>query len=142
MSSQRESDLRALFTKPYGSPAPSREQWLALYSESVHFTDPTQEHHGIEAYLAAQQGLIERCDDVMLRPSAMAFASDHVFVEWTMGLRIRGVEFVYPGVSRLSFDLAGKIIDHRDYFDFIGPTFAPVPVLGPVVRWIYKRFVA
>lgn len=141
MTEQRESDLRALFTKPYGAPAPSREQWLALYSESVHFVDPTQEHQGIEAYLKAQQGLIDRCDDVMLQAGSMAFAGDHAFVEWTMGLRIRGIEFVYPGVSRLAFDSQGKIIDHRDYFDFIGPTFGPVPLLGPFVRWIYKRFV-
>ena len=26
----------------------------------------------------------------------------------------------------------GKVISHRDYFDFIGPTFGPVPVLGRV----------
>ena len=39
-------------------------------------------------------------------------------------------------------DEAGKIIDHRDYFDFVGPTFAPVPVIGPFVRWMYRRFVS
>ena len=94
MTEQRESELRALFTKPYGGPAPTREQWLALYSESVHFVDPTQEHQGIEAYLNAQQALIDRCDDLMLQSSSMAFAGDHAFIEWTMGLRIRGIEFV------------------------------------------------
>jgi hypothetical protein len=38
------ASLRALFTKPYGAPA------------------PTQERQGIAAYLAAQEGLIQRCD--------------------------------------------------------------------------------
>ena len=47
-----------------------------------------------------------------------------------MGLKIKGIEFIYPGVSRLEIDVDGKVINHRDYFDFIGPTFGPVPVLG------------
>ncbi|MFM9102778.1 MAG: transcriptional regulator, partial [Cyanobium sp.] len=31
--------------------------------------------------------------------------------------------------------------DHRDYFEFVGPTIAPVPRVGACVRWLYKRFV-
>jgi len=38
--------LRALFTKPYGAPAPSEAQWRQAYAPEVHFQDPTQEHHG------------------------------------------------------------------------------------------------
>ena len=58
-----------------------------------------------------------------------------------MGLKIKGIEFIYPGVSRLKLNSEGKVINHRDYFDFVGPTFAPVPVLGGFVRWLYKKFV-
>ena len=63
-----------------------------------------------------------------------------IFVEWQMGLKIKGMEFLYPGVSRLTLSEQGKISDHRDYFDFIAPTFGPVPVLGGFVRWLYKLF--
>jgi hypothetical protein len=38
------ASLRALFTKPHGAPAPTRER------------------QDIAAYLAAQEGLIQRCD--------------------------------------------------------------------------------
>ena len=133
--------LRALFTKPYGAPAPSEAQWRALYAPEVHFADPTQEHEGIEAYLKAQEGLLQRCDDVFLTPGAMAIDADSAFVEWTMGLKIKGIEFIYPGVSRLRFNDQGRIVDHRDYFDFVGPTFGPVPLVGSFVRWLYGRFV-
>ena len=51
-----------------------------------------------------------------------------------MGLKIKGIEFIYPGATRLRFNPDGKIGDHRDYFDFVGPTFAPVPVIGGLVR--------
>ena len=134
--------LRALFTKPYGAPAPSEAQWRQAYAPEVHFQDPTQEHHGIDAYLKAQEGLVKRCDDVYLTPGAVAISGDTAFVEWEMGLKIKGIEFVYPGATRLRFNADGLIVDHRDYFDFVGPTFGPVPLVGGFVRWLYGRFVA
>ncbi|MBD2549550.1 nuclear transport factor 2 family protein [Microcystis elabens FACHB-917] len=137
-----EDALRALFTKPYGAPGPTPEQWRALYDEEVHFTDPTQERQGLEAYIVAQEGLLQRCDDVFLEPGAVALSGDTAFVEWTMGLKIKGIEFIYPGTSRLRLGADGRVIDHRDYFDFVGPTFTPVPLVGGFVRWLYGRFVA
>ena len=136
-----EHSLRALFTKPYGAPAPSHEQWEAVYAADVHFEDPTQSRDGLQAYLEAQDGLVQRCDDVYLAPHAVSITGKTAFVEWTMGLKIKGIEFVYPGVTRLRIDDDGRIVDHRDYFDFVGPTFAPVPLVGGFVRWLYKRFV-
>ena len=135
------SELRALFSKPYGAPAPSEQQWRDAYSEDVVFEDPTQKQKGLNAYLAAQEGLVRRCDDVLLKPLAIACDGPTAFVEWEMGLKIKGIEFVYPGTTRLLLNDAGKIVDHRDYFDFVGPTFEPVPVIGGFVRWLYKRFV-
>lgn len=137
-----EEKLKALFSKPYGASAPSAEQWRAVYNDSVHFQDPTQEKRGIDAYIVAQEGLMSRCDDVFLEPAAVVLSGDTAFVEWTMGLKIKGIEFIYPGTSRLRIDTEGKIVEHRDYFDFVGPTFAPVPLLGGFVRWLYKRFAA
>ncbi|MCP9832772.1 MULTISPECIES: nuclear transport factor 2 family protein [unclassified Cyanobium] len=137
-----EASLRALFTKPYGAPGPTAQQWRAVYDEDVHFQDPTQERRGLSAYIVAQEGLMQRCDDVFLEPVAVAISGDTAFVEWTMGLKIKGIEFVYPGTTRLRFGADGKIVEHRDYFDFVGPTFAPVPLVGGFVRWLYGRFVA
>ena len=134
--------LRTLFTKPYGEPGPTAEQWKAVYADDVQFIDPTQEKHGVEAYIRAQDGLMRRCDDVFLEAESVAINGTVAFVEWRMGLKIQGIEFIYPGATRLVFDSDGRIINHRDYFDFVAPTFGPVPVLGPIVRWIYQRFVS
>jgi limonene-1,2-epoxide hydrolase len=136
------SQLRALFTKPYGAPAPTEQQWREAYSEDVVFEDPTQKKKGLKAYLDAQEGLLRRCDDVLLKPLAIACDGNTAFVEWEMGLKIKGIEFIYPGATRLLLNDDGKIVDHRDYFDFVGPTFEPVPVIGSFVRWLYKRFVS
>ena len=133
--------LKALFTKPYGQSGPTESQWRELYYEQVCFKDPTQERQGIKVYIEAQNGLMKRCDDIYLIPGEILINETTAFIEWEMGLKIKGIEFIYPGVSRLKMNSEGKVISHRDYFDFIGPTFGPVPVLGGFVRWLYRKFV-
>ena len=135
-----EEELKQLFTKPYGVAAPSRNKWAQYYQEDVLFIDPTQEKYGLDAYIEAQEKLIKRCKDVYLETHFIAINKNVGFIEWTMGLKILNKEFIYPGTTRLIFGNNGKIKEHRDYFDFCGPTFSPVPVLGPFIRWLYSKF--
>ena len=137
-----EKDLQNLFNKPYGIDPPSREKWSEFYNENVVFIDPTQQTKGLESYIEVQEKLIRRCDDIFLKSHQVILNSDFGFVEWTMGLKIMGKEFVYQGVTKLIFGKNGLIKEHRDYFDFCGPTFGPVPILGPFIRWLYSKFVS
>ena len=135
-----EEDLKQLFTKPYGVAAPSRNKWAQYYQEDVVFIDPIQEKYGLDAYIEAQEKLIKRCKDVYLETHCIAVDKNIGFIEWTMGLKILNKEFIYQGTTRLIFGNNGKIKEHRDYFDFCGPTFSPVPVLGPFIKWLYSKF--
>ena len=124
-----------------GDSPPSRVEWGNLYNKNVKFIDPTQEKNGIDAYIEAQDGLIKRCDDIYLESHSIAINERIAFVEWTMGLKIKGIEFIYDGTTRLIFDDEGKVKEHRDYFDFCSGTFGKVPFIGAYFRWLYSRFV-
>ena len=137
-----EGELQELFTKPYGGEPPSKNVWASYYEKDVLFIDPTQVKYGLDAYIEAQENLIKRCKDVYLETHAVAINQNIGFVEWTMGLKILNKEFIYPGTTKLTFGESGKIKEHRDYFDFCGPTFGPVPILGPFIRWLYSKFVS
>ena len=113
-------DLRSLFTKPYGKAAPTKQKWAEFYNKDVIFVDPTQETIGLDSYINAQEKLVKRCDDVYLETHAISISKNCGFVEWTMGLKIMGKEFIYPGTTRLIFGENGLIKEHRDYFDFWG----------------------
>ena len=65
----------------------------------------------IDAYIQAQEGLIQRCDDVFLAPGAVAIQGDTAFIEWTMGLKIKGMEFLYPGTTRLRLNAAEALLE-------------------------------
>ena len=135
-------DLKGLFTKSYGENAPTRTKWAKFYNENVVFIDPTQETKGLDAYIDAQEKLMKRCDDIYLETHAISISDNCGFVEWTMGLKIMGKEFIYPGTTRIMFAENGLIKEHRDYFDFCGPTFGPIPILGSFIRWLYARFIS
>ena len=137
----KEKELKKFFNLSYGEKAPSREEWESLYNQQVKFIDPTQEKNGIDAYIKAQDGLIKRCDDIYLKSHSIAINKNIAFVEWTMGLKIKGIEFVYDGASRLIFDEVGKVKEHRDYFDFCSGTFGNIPIIGAFFKWLYARFV-
>ena len=137
----KEKELKKFFNLSYGEKAPSRKEWESLYNQKVKFIDPTQEKNGIDAYIKAQDGLIKRCDDIYLKSHSIAINKNIAFVEWTMGLKIKGLEFLYDGTTRLIFDEEGKVKEHRDYFDFCSGTFANIPIIGAFFRWLYARFV-
>ncbi len=137
-----KSELKELFSKPYGVDPPTKQKWAEFYNEDVIFIDPTQKTIGLDSYIQAQEKLIKRCDDVFIETHAILIDDNHGFIEWTMGLKIMGKEFIYPGTTRLIFSDNGLINEHRDYFDFCGPTFGPVPILGPFIRWLYARFIS
>ena len=137
-----KSELKELFSKPYGAKIPTKQKWSEFYNEDVIFIDPTQKTIGLDSYIQAQEKLIKRCDDVFIETHAISIDENYGFIEWTMGLKIMGKEFIYPGTTRLIFSDNGLINEHRDYFDFCGPTFGPVPILGPFIRWLYAKFVS
>ena len=110
----KEKELKNFFNLSYGEKTPSREEWESFYNEKVKFIDPTQEKIGIDAYIQAQDGLIKRCDDIYLESHSIAINQNIAFIEWTMGLKIKGLEFLYDGTTRLIFDEEGKVKEHRD----------------------------
>jgi hypothetical protein len=53
-----------------------------------------------------------------------------------------GKEFYLSRNYSFIFGENGLIKEHRDTFDFCGPTFGPVPILGAFIRWLYSKFVS
>ncbi len=92
-------------------------------------------------YIKAQDGLINRCDDIDLESNSIAISKNIAFIEWTMGLKINGFEFLYNATTRLILDEDGKVKEHRDYFDFCSSTFGKIPIIGSFIRCLYSRFV-
>ena len=57
-----------------------------------------------------------------------------------MGLKIKGVGFLYEGKTRLIYDKNCKVKEHRDHFDYCSGTFGNIQVIGSFFQWLYSRF--
>ncbi|TNI95657.1 nuclear transport factor 2 family protein [Aeromonas veronii] len=114
-----------------------------VYAEQVVFTDPAHRIEGLAAlgdYFAALYQRLAYCRFVI---TSQQQQGQQAWLGWTMTFshpRLRGGEPVtVEGVTRLEFDEAGKVCQHRDYFDLGAMLYEQLPLLGPVVRAIKGR---
>ncbi|MCX9132127.1 nuclear transport factor 2 family protein [Aeromonas veronii] len=114
-----------------------------VYAEQVVFTDPAHRIEGLAAlgdYFAALYQRLAYCRFVI---TSQQQQGQQAWLGWTMTFshpRLRGGEPVtVEGATRLEFDEAGKVSQHRDYFDLGAMLYEQLPLLGPVVRTIKMR---
>jgi hypothetical protein len=65
--------------------------------------------------------------------------SEGAMLVWQFSFHTAGQSVTLEGSSRLGFDAEGKICTHRDYWDPAASLFMRVPLLGSVLRWLYRR---
>jgi len=118
----------------------------AIYTEDVRFCDPAHSFAGLTAlrkYFAELYANVEHISFDFAQPQV---SGNHVHVQWLMRLRHprlnRGAEVVVPGISCLHFTDDGRVDEHRDYFDLGVLLYEQLPLLGPLVRAVKRRFAA
>ena len=114
-----------------------------VYAEQVVFTDPAHRIEGLAAlgdYFTALYQRLAYCRFVI---TSQQQQGRQAWLGWTMTFshpRLRGGEPVtVEGATRHEFDEAGKVCQHRDYFDLGAMLYEQLPLLGPVVRTIKMR---
>lgn len=129
-----------LWTRVYADGRPDWSHLLPYYADDVHFADTVQELHGIAAFREMVERLARRSGNVQMQVLHAARAGDVIFVEWQMTLRFRQTRTVtMPGLSRLTLNQAGKIVDQRDLYDLWGTIFDNIPGLGRAYRAFMRR---
>lgn len=117
-----------------------------IYSTDVRFSDPAHSLAGLAAlrgYFVELYAHVEHISFDFAEPHA---SGDQVYVQWVMRLRHprlnRGAEVAVPGISCLHFAADGRVDEHRDYFDLGVLLYEQLPLLGPLVRAVKRRFAA
>lgn len=109
------------------------------YAEHGRFKDPFNDARG----RAAIRRVYAHMFDALGAPRftiqhALGGGSDCVLT-WRLDCTLRGRPLAIHGASRLQLDAAGRITDHRDYWDTAEELFAKLPLLGPLVRALQRR---
>jgi steroid delta-isomerase len=104
------------------------------------YRDPFMDAHGIDAVVYHLHKWFQDMSDIKFIMEEYAVDNLILFQHWKMNFRLRGLPkrlWELDGVSRITFNEEGKVVDQIDYWD-AAPLFEYVPVLGAAVKLIRK----
>lgn len=120
-----------------------RPDWshiLPYYDDDIHFRDCIQEIHGMREFKAMTERLTNRSQDLKMKIVKIVMDGRLLFFEWEMTLNFRQTRSstIY-GLSRLTLNEEGKIVEQRDYYDLWGDIFDNIPGISKGYRMFMKK---
>jgi len=113
----------------------------AYYAQNAWFKDPFHEVTGAASIRAILKHTFDKLPGARFRVTRrFPGASQDAVILWEM-------DFVMPvtrqpttirGATHLEFDLAGKVIRHRDYWDAAEELYAKLPLVGCLMRGLQR----
>jgi hypothetical protein len=127
----------------------SLDRFGEFYAEHACFKDPFNEVSGLPAIRRIFSHMFAQLQEprfvVTEKVGAGAMqcpAAGTAFLVWTFHFRRGGKAETIHGVTRLHWGAAGKVIDHRDYWDAAEELYMKLPLLGSLVRALRRLFAA
>lgn len=133
--------VKELWAKTYNTEGkPDWSHILPYYDVNIYFRDSIQEIRGLEPFIAMTERLTKRSKDLKMHIVHAIMEGNIIFLEWEMTISYKK----YPsskmyGVSRLTLNNDGKIIEQRDYYDLWGDIFDNIPRFGKMYRRFMKK---
>lgn len=133
--------IEELWSKTYNTEGkPDWTHILPFYHENIYFRDSVQEIHGITEFEAMTRRLTDRSKELKMALINTMMSGNIIFMEWEMTIAFKkNPSSVVYGLSRLTLDKQGKIIEQRDYYDLWGDIFDNIPRFGKAYRRFMKR---
>ena len=128
-----------LFSELGTAGVPSLEQLSAVAVDDVHFTDPFNDIHGLDALQKVFEHTAMHVSAVRFTVHDMAWSETTAYVRWTMTGRVRVIgEWRVEGVSEIRFADDGRVMSHIDHWDAASQFFGRLPLIG----WLLRRIAA
>jgi limonene-1,2-epoxide hydrolase len=133
--------VKELWTKTYNTDGkPDWSHILPYYDDNIYFRDTIQEIRGIVAFKAMTDRLTERSKDINMKLVKAVQQGNDVFIEWEMTISYKKYpSSILYGLSRLTINEHGKIIEQRDYYDLWGDIFDNIPSFSKKYRKFMKK---
>ncbi|WP_319024822.1 nuclear transport factor 2 family protein [Nisaea sediminum] len=115
----------------------------ALLAENVRFKDPFSDVSGRAKVVAIFEHMFEAMEDPAFEVLDQVAGETACYLKWRMTGRVKAAgdrEIEIIGLSEVTFDDDGLVSSHIDHWDAASQVFGLMPVLGPVLRWLGRRF--
>ena len=111
------------------------------YADDAQFKDPFNDVRGIAAIERIFRHMFVQVDDPRFVVTARFAGEDGAMLLWDFHFRTRGLgaqALCVKGASHLRFDAAGRVAEHRDYWDAAGELYARLPLIGAPMRLLLR----
>ena len=113
---------------------------LDLYvSEDVIFRDPLHDVAGSKAMQNLFTRLFDRVTSIDFRVDSHAVHDNLVFFRWSIAGTLSGSPWSVEGVTRLTFNSDGKVVEQVEYWDVASQLYERFPIIGPLLRRLRAR---
>lgn len=110
-----------------------------FYAADARFSDPFNELQGVAAIERVFRHMFAQVEQPRFVVSDVCTGPDQAMLRWEFSFRQAGALKVVPGATHLKFDSKGLVSCHVDYWDPARHLFSGIPVLGFVLRAVYRR---
>lgn len=113
------------------------------YAADCRFRDPFNDVCGLPALTAIFDHMFERLDAPRFIVRDRVVEAQRVLLTWDFEFRFRGwrpqrMQHIH-GSSLITFDGAGLVAVHRDYWDAAEELYEKLPLLGPLLRLLKQQ---
>lgn len=113
-----------------------------FYAANARFKDPFNDVCGVAAIRHIFAHMFATLEAPRFLVTEKLGAGEAAFLVWVFRFKRNGAPCEIRGVTQLRFDAAGKVSEHRDWWDAAEELYAKLPVIGPLVRWLQRRLAA
>lgn len=109
------------------------------YAADCRFRDPFNDVRGIAALAAIFTHMFDTLEAPRFIVRDRVADGDRVLLTWDFEFRFRNwqpqVTQHIHGASLITFNEAGLVSEHRDYWDAAEELYEKLPLIGPLLRW-------
>ncbi|UXY15832.1 nuclear transport factor 2 family protein [Chitiniphilus purpureus] len=111
-----------------------------FYAADARFKDPFNDVRGHAAITAVFAHMFATTQAPRFLVRERLADTHQAFVTWDFEFGLKGRRHTVHGTTRFVFDTEGLVVEHRDYWDAAEELWQQLPVLGPITRWLRRRF--
>ena len=113
-----------------------------FYAADARFKDPFNDVRGVPAIERIFRHMFATLESPRFVVRDVCRGERSAMLSWEFSFSAQGVAYRLQGSSRLEFDPNGQVSSHVDYWDPAEALFMRVPLLGWVLRKLYKGLAA
>jgi hypothetical protein len=109
-----------------------------FYAKDTYFRDPFNEFLELKPLIELYKKMFLKMDNPRFIITRQFSQDNDLVLFWDFKFKAFGKEQTIVGNTLLKFNAEGKISYHLDYWDTVNELWMKVPLLGSIVRFLYR----